>query len=212
SVGSGNAPLMDAQPGFARIAQVFGELKIPFYLGGSLASSVYGLARSTLDVDLIAAVRQEHAKPLSTLLSPDFYADEQAILEAISRIRAFNLIHYSTGYKFDIFPLQTDVYHELEFNRRTRMNLSAVGLPGIESDVASPEGIVLEKLCWYRDGGKISERQWNDVLSVLQLQLERLDWEYLKRWAHFLNVADLLNLARDEARPVRPASLPPDNP
>jgi len=149
---------MDAQPGFERIAQVFGQLRIDFYLGGSLASSVYGLARSTLDVDLIAAVRPEHAEPLSALLSPDFYAEEQAILKAIAGARAFNLIHYSTGYKFDIFPLQEDAYHQLEFSRRAKMNLGAVGLPGIESDVASPEDIILEKLCWYRDGGKISER------------------------------------------------------
>ena len=32
------------------VVQVFDELAIPYYISGSIASSVYGLARSTIDV------------------------------------------------------------------------------------------------------------------------------------------------------------------
>ena len=35
------------------IIKTFDELKILYYIGGSIASSTYGAARSTLEVDLI---------------------------------------------------------------------------------------------------------------------------------------------------------------
>ena len=33
------------------VIQAFEKLSIPYYIGGSIASSLYGMARATLDVD-----------------------------------------------------------------------------------------------------------------------------------------------------------------
>ena len=61
--------------------------------------------------------------------------------------------------------------------------------------VTSAEDIVLHKLCWYRDGGEVSERQWQDVIGVLRVQEGHLDMEYLYKWASELDVRDLLERA-----------------
>ena len=37
-------------------------------------------------------------------------------------------------------------------------------------NIASPEGAILNKLEWYRMGGEVSDRQWNDILGVRIVQ------------------------------------------
>lgn len=65
--------------------------------------------------------------------------------------------------------------------------------------VASPEGTILNKLEWYKMGGGVSDRQWNDILGVLKVQGTNLDMPYLHRWATVLEVADLLQTALVDA-------------
>jgi len=70
--------------------------------------------------------------------------------------------------------------------------------------LATPEDVILHKLYWYRLGGEVSERQWNDVLGVLRVQGEALDLAYMQRWAGPLGVADLLDQAVGEGGPAGP--------
>ncbi len=53
------------------------------------------------------------------------------------------------------------------------------GLEGIGFPVASAEDMILSKLDWYRRGGESSERQWNDVLDMIQVCGTNLDADYL---------------------------------
>jgi hypothetical protein len=39
------------------------ELGVAYHIGGSVASSVYGIARATLDVDMVADLHTEHVQP-----------------------------------------------------------------------------------------------------------------------------------------------------
>jgi len=194
--------------GYALIIEAFNKLDIEFFVGGSIASSFHGIPRGTRDVDIIAAILPKHAEPLAELLSGEFYADRDLIQSAIRIGRSFNLIHLATSYKFDIFPLQSDDFHLVQFARRQAKNLTRAGLPGVDSYVASAEDTLLEKLRWYRKGGSTSDRQWHDILSILQVQHLALDWPYLDKWALYLHVADLLDRARSEAAPGRPPSPP----
>ena len=44
------------------VARIFQSLGIGFYVGGSVASSFHGAARSTMDVDLVADLRPENVE------------------------------------------------------------------------------------------------------------------------------------------------------
>jgi len=55
---------------------------------------------------------------------------------------------------------------------------------------------VLRKLLWFREGGEVSEKQWLDVVSVLQISGHKMDQTYLTSWAARLHVTDLLEGAR----------------
>jgi hypothetical protein len=48
-------------------------IKVPYLIGGSFATAVYGVARLTADADLVADVGFEHVDQLAGRLSSDFY-------------------------------------------------------------------------------------------------------------------------------------------
>jgi hypothetical protein len=180
--------------GLSRLLQVLEGLGIQIMIGGSLASSMYGIVRATRDIDMIAEVRPEHIQTLVRELEAEFYADAQQIRDALAAGRAFNLIHYASSYKFDVFPLRTDAYSQEQFRRRVCERTSQFGTE-MELPVVSPEDIILAKLSRFRAGGEVSDRQWRDVLGVVKVQGDRLDIAYLGKWSEWLRVTDLLDKA-----------------
>jgi len=96
-------------------------------------------------------------------LQSDFYADPDMMKDALRHGRSFNIIHFATSFKFDIFPLQRDEYSQVQFQRRRFEELTLVGEEPVECAVASAEDTVLAKLRWYREGGEGSQTQWHDV-------------------------------------------------
>lgn len=188
-----------------RVVQAFDALRIPYFLGGSMASSVHGFYRATADADFVAAVRPHHAEALATLLRPAFYADIEAIRSAAAAGRSFNVIHLETLFKVDVFVAGMQPFHLMQFKRRV---LQATGPDGKTTFyMASAEDTVLAKLQWYRDGGSVSDRQWNDVLGVLKVQGAALDRAYLREWAQELRLTDLLLRALAEAGLAAEASV-----
>ena len=59
----------------------------------------------------------------------------------------------------------------------------------------SPEDILLQKLHWFRLGGGTSERQWRDVVSIVLVQGDRLDRQYLSTLAGRIGLNELLQRA-----------------
>jgi len=74
------------------VIKAFDRLSIPYYIGGSVASSVYGMARATMDVDIIADMALAQVPSLVGLLRDEYYIDEQTINRAVSDTSSFNLI------------------------------------------------------------------------------------------------------------------------
>ena len=180
-----------------RVAAAFDVAGVRYFLGGSVASALYGEARSTRDIDFVAAMLPHHVEPFLAALGNQFYADATAIGAAVAARRSFNVIHLDTMVKADIFIFKADAFGRSQLTRRTPRQLSPDDPAAIY--VASAEDTVLAKLQWYRDGGGVSDRQWNDVLGVLKVQGATLEGAYLEEWARELGLTDLLRRALEEA-------------
>lgn len=181
-----------------KVKEAFDTLGIVYLVGGSVASSVYGIPRFTRDVDFVAEVREEHASALVRALGDEFYADEEMIRAAVRQQGSFNVIFFENSFKADVFVAKRDAWATQEMARRQIADFG-LGDETVMIYVASPEDVVLQKLLWYRLGGGVSDRQWNDVKAVLQVQAGALDDDYLNEWAVKLNLADLLAEARADA-------------
>ena len=179
------------------VVRAFETLRVPYFLAGSMASSVHGIYRATADADFVAALRPHHAEPLARLLQPAFYADLEAIRAAIASLRSFNVIHLDSMLKVDVFVASTAPFHLMQMRRRVLQAATPDGQ--MTFYVASAEDTVLAKLQWYRDGGGVSDRQWNDVLGVLKVQGATLERAYLEEWARELGLTDLLRRALEDA-------------
>lgn len=178
---------------FERILGTFDRLGIRYCVVGSVASSVYGRPRTTMDVDVVADLRPEQLSRLAGELQREFYADLEMMKDAVNLGRAFNVIHLASSYKIDVFPLSGDEYSQEAFNRRRPSRTEAFGNEPVDCFIASAEDTVLNKLRWYRQGGEISETQWNDLRGIMRVTGGQLDRDYLHRWAPRLGVADLLD-------------------
>jgi len=172
------------------IIEAFERMNISYYIGGSVASSAYGILRGTLDVDIVADVKSHHVNLLVKMLEADYYIDAEMILEAIQRQASCNLIHLETMHKVDIFILKTSPYNQEAFQRRRKDALDEEENPDLEFYFASAEDIILSKLDWFRMGGGVSDRQWMDVMGVLKVQKDSLDLPYLQHWAEELGLTD----------------------
>lgn len=183
-----------------RVLAVLEELGVPACLAGSLASSVFGVPRATQDADLVADLRVDLVRPFVERLGGEFHADSDRITKGVERRSSFNVIHLPTLSKVDVFIPGREEWERRQLERRRMVDL---GGEGAAVPVASPEDIVLHKLLWYRQGGGISDRQWQDALAVLKVQGARLDLAYLTRTAEEAGIADLLGELLAEEGPLR---------
>ncbi len=174
----------------------FEQLGIPYHIGGSVVSSVYGFPRATFDVDLVADLKLEHVRPLVKRLEAEYYIDEDMVRDAVRRRSSFNAMYLDTMLKVDVFVLKSRAFDQEEL-RRVQQQVLVEGSRTFY--MASPEDLLLNKLEWYRMGGEVSDRQWNDILGVLKVQGTALDMDYLQRWAADLKVTDLLERALVDA-------------
>lgn len=179
------------------VAGVLEKLGIPYCVCGSFASSLHGDWRSTRDVDLLADIKGGHVKPFAEALQSDFYAEEDAILSAVKARRSFNVIHFDTLFKIDIFVSKGTEFEKKQLERRELRNV--IPEQEVKAYVVTAEDTILAKLAWYRLGNEVSDQQWRDILGVLKMRRGRLDLDYLRHWADELKVSDLLADALTDA-------------
>lgn len=180
-----------------KVTDVFEKLNVAYLIGGSLASTLYGMVRTTQDSDIVAEMRLEHLRPFVAILQGEFYVDDEMIAEAIRRNSSFNIIHRETMFKVDVFIPRSRPFLQSQLARVQRQVFTFE--TEASANFASPEDTILSKLEWYRLGGEVSDRQWRDILGVLKTRAGELDLDYLHQWAKELKVADLLERVLREA-------------
>ncbi|HEY9740489.1 MAG TPA: hypothetical protein V6C90_08350 [Coleofasciculaceae cyanobacterium] len=181
-----------------KIAGVMDSLSVPYYVGGSVASSTHGEPRATQDVDIIVNIKAEQAQQLFQFMASEFYISDIAVEDALSgRVSWFNVIHLESAAKADIFVMRNEPFALSQMSRRQMY--TPTNRPEEAFYVCSPEDSILQKLVWYHMAFGDSPRQWRDILGVLKLQGQNLDFDYLWQWAETLNVVSNLDKAFTEA-------------
>ena len=175
------------------VARTLDALGIPYVLGGSLASSIMGEPRSTVDIDMAIRLDSVSLEPLLEATRTEFYVPEDAARAATETASSFNMVHRAGALKVDLFVLGDGVLDRRQLARRVRMVVSVD--PASELWVTSAEDQVLRKLEWYRSGGGVSDRQWRDVVGILSVQSGRLDVVDLTRTAEAVGLGTLFSRA-----------------
>ena len=170
---------------------------IDFIVGGSLASSAWGLERATHDADLAAQINSTQLDELVAAFQWPLVFQSESLRQAIESPEGFTcgqILNGETLDKVDLFLLPHDEYSASQLSRKRLIEV----IPGLTLPFASPEDTVITKLRWFELGNRVSDKQWNDIVGVLEMQLGELDESYLDHWTTHFGLKDLLDSARSK--------------
>ena len=114
----------DLEVALLRLIEVFDKLEIRYAIGGSFASSAYGIPRATQDADVLADLKRKDIETIVRTLENDFYLSRESITEAVRTKSSFNIIHLRNMHKIDIFVAEQQGWHQEELDRSRRLRLT----------------------------------------------------------------------------------------
>lgn len=179
-----------------RVAAILEQHDISYALGGSLASSMFGEPRGTIDIDMAIRLEDQQFGDLVDTLGIEFYVPAEAARRAIEEGTSFNLID-EAGLKVDLFVLGNSLLDRRQIAHRQRIMVQED--PPQHLWVTAPAEQVLRKLEWYQAGGRVSERQWRDVVGILRTQGTTLNRADLTQTAASIGLGSLLSAALEDA-------------
>ncbi len=162
-----------------------------------MASSIWGQQRTTNDADLAIQMNQLQLEKLVELLPSNYMIDAGSLRSVIEDPPEFSggqILNTETLDKVDLFLVRPSEYVNARMSRTHRVEV----LPGVHLRFSSPEDTVILKLRWFELGRRISDRQWNDIVQILELRQDRLAMDYLRRWAKHFSVEGDLDLALEQ--------------
>ncbi|HEY5615114.1 MAG TPA: DUF6036 family nucleotidyltransferase [Bacteroidota bacterium] len=155
-------------------------LKIPYYITGSVAVSVYGKPRFTHDVDVVITLLPVSLSSLVEAFQKDFYVSMEGLQDALNRHSMANLIHHASGMKIDLWMYnEHSDFAQSQFKRRALTRVF-----GRDIYFISPEDLILQKLLWHQETQ--SDRDWSDVAGIWEFMHDTLDKGYIVHWVHRL--------------------------
>ena len=173
------------------IVETLDSLGLLYAIGGSVASSIYGEARSTLDVDISVILPLEQIRPFAEAFQAlGYYAYLEAIFDAVIAHQPFNIIDARRGFKADIFPVDPDQPTEQErqvFLRSQRRVYDPAD--GASAEVYAPEDVIVYKLKYYLLGRL--PKHLRDIGAILSVQGDSLDTAYIASWAARIGAGEI---------------------
>ncbi len=186
---------MSPEPEFGNflrsIIETLETLRLPYMIGGSVASSIYGEARSTRDVDISVVLPVEQVSAfVHTFEALGYYVFTEAVVDAIIAHGIFNIIDARTGYKADIYVVDPSAptpqeQQALERRRRQVYDEST----GAQTFLYSPEDVIVYKLWYYLEGRM--PKHLRDIGAMLVVQADALDYDYIAEWAERIGAAEV---------------------
>jgi len=157
-----------------RVVRILGKRRTSYCVIGALALGAWGQPRTTQDLDLLVLLEGEkRARVLADLERDGFTIDTKwARYNPMIRDRHIRLIRHTVP--VDLL-LPRDAHDEQVLKRRRRKTLGSLRLW-----VISAEDLILHKLKAGRP------RDFEDSLSVIVRQGNRLDLKYLNHWGNRL--------------------------
>lgn len=175
-----------------KILSLLNKLGIDHMITGASAAIYYGRVRLTHDVDIVIELKADQVNKLVQAMPNDFYFDIDSIKEAIENQGQFNIIYGKLGLKFDLWLIKKDEYGLTRFKRKRK-----VIAYGIKTYMTSPEDLIIVKLDWYKKSN--SEKHFEDVLGIYQIQKGNLDEKYIIKWVAKQGTLDLWQKIKEQS-------------
>ena len=151
---------------YVRVVKVLDEIGAPYMIVGAYGGSVFGIARSTNDIDMLVELQEKDCYAISKKFPPPrYYADPEMIKNSIDMGIMFNLIDTEEGARADLVPLKREPEYQLAFNRRVRETFQSPRGEIFEAWVAQPTDIIIGKLQAWNEGK--SDKHPKDIFSIL---------------------------------------------
>lgn len=164
------------------------RLKIGYMLTGSMALVHYAIPRTTVDIDMVLAIRPSDVDRFISAFDGDYYVPHGRVREAVLTRRMFNILNQKTILKVDCVVLKDNEFQQSVFRRRHRVSYSG----DFDVWIITKGDLILSKLLWAKESR--SEKQMLDVASLIR---NPYDTDYIESWTQRLGVSQLLNECRE---------------
>jgi hypothetical protein len=163
---------------------------------GAFATSLYGIPRSTKDVDVVISLSgPDPINRLSMRLADHVRFDAQTQFDTLTwGRRVVGSTRQVPPFKVELFELFDDPFVKEQFHRRRRMFSTQLK---VTTWFPTAEDVVVQKLRWGR--GKDLE----DARDVIAVQgVETLDMGYVEKWCGIHGIMARLKNALSEIPPI----------
>jgi hypothetical protein len=165
---------MSSVDALAAVIEALEACQIEYMIVGALSVNAYAVSRSTKDADIVLSLQPHQLTELTQRLGSEFQFDPQQMFETLTGSIRNVLTYRPTGFQIELFRLNSRNEHHVErFRRRCRQFLRE-----IDREVWLPtvEDVVIQKLRWQR------RHDLDDVVNVLRVSGDKIDWKYLRSW------------------------------
>jgi len=175
------------------LVSVFDRVGVPYMIVGSYSSNFYGIPRSTKDADLVVHLPSAEWAKLPSLLPDGIEMEDQMSFEMVTSTRRELLRVKQSLFQIELFRLSDDPHDQARFERRRKLEI----FPGVEVFLPTAEDVIVQKLRW--NLGAKRQKDFTDVVAVLQVQSQVLDWPYIEKWCAEHGTLEVLAQAKAEA-------------
>jgi hypothetical protein len=178
------------------------DLHLPYYLGGSIASSLYGMQQLAQDIDLVVDLDEQALPLLFSVLRHHYLFNESEAREAARTCGLFPLIHLDSLMKVDVVLSKHEAFDTF---MRQLIACSTLDERYPPIHLASATEMILFKVQRYRrdarsrTDGMQDDAEWNDIMGMLKVQGPDLDLALLAEWADKLDVRETWHQALADA-------------